>query len=388
MTNDNEMYKLTEMETDVIGEVMNISMGAAATAMSTILDKKVNITTPRIETISVDHFEFSYLEPVVGVLIKYIEGIDGTNILLLREDDLKKILGHLLSMDPSEMVELDEISLSAISEIMNQMMGSAASALASFLGQVVNISPPEILDTTESVRDIFSLTGESLVSIKFNLSIDGLIESEFISAMDPPLAKEIVRRSIGASEVESEPEAEAPAAVEVPAPAAPAPAAPAPAVEPQAPPAATVQTQAAPAAAVPPQAAPPPVYSAPVETRAPMVEQAPKQQVHAAPYNYKPLGVEKMAADLGIDDNNLELIMSVPVQITVELGKTKKKIKDIAELTVGNIVELNRQAGDQVDVVANGRLIARGDVVVVDDNYSVRITEIIKAKENGFNEAK
>lgn len=382
MTNDNEMYKLTEMETDVIGEVMNISMGAAATAMSTILDKKVNITTPRIETISVDQFEFSYLEPVVGVLIKYIEGIDGTNILLLREDDLKKILGHLLSMDPSEMVELDEISLSAISEIMNQMMGSAASALASFLGQVVNISPPEILDTTESVRDIFSLTGESLVSIKFNLSIDGLIESEFISAMDPPLAKDIVRRSIGASEVESEPEAEAPAAVEVPAPATPAPA-----VEPQAPPAVTVQTQAAQAAAVPSQA-PPPVYSAPVETRAPMVEQAPKQQVHAAPYNYKPLGVEKMAADLGIDDNNLELIMSVPVQITVELGKTKKKIKDIAELTVGNIVELNRQAGDQVDVVANGRLIARGDVVVVDDNYSVRITEIIKAKENGFSEAK
>jgi len=90
MTSDNEMYKLTEMEIDVIGEVMNISMGAAATAMSTILDKKVNITTPRIETMSVDEFEFSYLEPVIGVLIKYIEGIDGTNILLLREDDLKK----------------------------------------------------------------------------------------------------------------------------------------------------------------------------------------------------------------------------------------------------------------------------------------------------------
>jgi flagellar motor switch protein FliN/FliY len=120
-----------------------------------------------------------------------------------------------------------------------------------------------------------------------------------------------------------------------------------------------------------------------------MVEQSPKQQVHATPYNYKPLGgAERMAADLGIDDNNLELIMSVPIQITVELGKTKKKIKDIAELTVGNIVELNRQAGDQVDVVANGRLIAKGDVVVVDDNYSVRITEIIKAKETNFNEPK
>jgi flagellar motor switch protein FliN/FliY len=384
MTSDNEMYKLTEMEIDVIGEVMNISMGAAATAMSTILDKKVNITTPRIETMSVDKFEFSYLEPVIGVLIKYIEGIDGTNILLLREEDLKKILGHLLSMDPAEMVELDEISMSAICEIMNQMMGSSASALASFLGQVVNISPPEILDTTENVKQLFSLTGESLVSIKFDLVIDGLIESEFISAMDPKLVKEIVKRSFGASDKEEEPAAmEAPATVATETPMTTsvpeAPAAPVQAAPPQ------VQATAAPA---PIQESPPQAEAAPVETRGTVVEQNPKQQVQATPYSFQPLGVDKTAAELGIDDNNLELIMSVPIQITVELGKTKKKIKDIAELTVGNIVELNRQAGDQVDVVANGRLIARGDVVVVDDNYSVRITEIIKAKDGNFNEIK
>jgi len=380
MTSENDMYQLTEMETDVIGEVMNISMGAAATAMSTILDKKVNITTPRIQTTGIDEFEFSYLEPVIGVLIKYIEGIDGTNILLLREEDLKKILGHLLSMDPAEMVELDEISMSAICEIMNQMMGSSASALASFLGQVVNISPPEILDTTENVKQMFSLTGDTLVSIKFDLSIEGLVDSEFISAMDPQLVKEIVKRSLGASDMGEEPAAE-----EVPSPGslpeaaqeAPAPAAP------------TIQAAPAEAAVPQVQAAPPPqVQSASAEARTPVIEQAPKQQVHATPYNYKPLGIDKAAADLGIDDNNLELIMTVPIQITVELGKTKKKIKDIAELTVGNIVELNRQAGDQVDVVANGRLIAKGDVVVVDDNYSVRITEIIKAKDNNFNESK
>ncbi len=370
MTNDIDMNKLTEMEIDVIGEVMNISMGAAATAMSTILDKKVSITTPRIQTMEVSEFEFSYLEPVIGVLIKYIEGIDGTNILLLREEDLKKILGHLLSMDPADMVELDEISMSAICEIMNQMMGSSASALASFLGQVVNISPPEILDTTENVKDLFSVTGDYLVSIKFNLSIDGLVESEFISAMDPSLANEILKRSLGASDMQEEPAVE-----ETPAAAAPQ--------APAAPPEREVAAAAAPRV----ESAPQPVQ-APSETRAPIVEQAPKQQVHAAPYNYKPLGVDKTAADMGIDDNNLELIMSVPIQITVELGKTKKKIKDIAELTVGNIVELNRQAGDQVDVVANGRLIAKGDVVVVDDNYSVRITEIIKAKDNSFNEIK
>ncbi len=373
MTNDNGMYKLTDMEMDVIGEVMNISMGAGATAMSTILDKKVNITTPRIETLGIDEFEFSYLEPVVGVLIKYVEGINGTNILLLRETDLKKILGHLLSTDPSEMVELDEISVSAICEIMNQMMGSAASALASFLGQVVNISPPEILDTTENVKELFSLTGDSLVSVKFDLNIEGLVESEFISAMDPELVKKIVQMSLGASEVEDDPAASAETPEAAPttteATAAPAPA--------QEIPAQPMQQQ--PMQQEPMQQQSPQMY---MDARPSMVEQAPKQQVQATPYSYRPLGVEQKAAELGIEENNLELIMSVPVQITVELGKTKKKIKDIAELAVGNIVELNRQAGDQVDVVANGRLIAKGDVVVVDDNYSVRITEIIKAIDN------
>ena len=83
---------LSGMEVDVIGEVMNISMGTAATAMSTILNTKVNITTPRIETISVEAFEFAYLEPVIGVLINYVEGIEGANVLLLQESDMKKIL--------------------------------------------------------------------------------------------------------------------------------------------------------------------------------------------------------------------------------------------------------------------------------------------------------
>ncbi|HML37281.1 MAG TPA: flagellar motor switch phosphatase FliY [Bacillota bacterium] len=403
MTIDNEMNKLTEMETDVIGEVMNISMGAAATAMSAILDKKVSITTPRIQQTLIDEFEFSYLEPVVGVLIKYIEGVDGDNILLLKEADLKQILGHLLSMAPEEIVELDEISLSAICEIMNQMMGSAASALASFLGQVVNISPPEIMDTTENVKEMFTIKGDTLVSIKFNLSIDGLIDSEFISAMDPSLAKEIVEKSYGVNDLHTgsapqEPSAAAaeqaapaataaPAAQAVPTAAAAAPSPAAAAVEipvaqafapVQETPVAAAVTQAAAAYT---QAAGQ-AYQAAVEMRPVMVEQAPKQQVQATPYTYRPLGLEKTIADLGIDDNNLELIMSVPIQITVELGKTKKKIKDIAELAVGNIVELSRQAGDQVDVVANGRLIAKGDVVVVDDNYSVRITEIIKAKDS------
>lgn len=371
MTSVEQTNTLTEMEIDVIGEVMNISMGTAATAMSTMLNKKVNITTPRIETIEVKDFEFTDLEPVIGVLINYVEGIDGSNVLLLKETDMKKILAQLFDMETSDAVEFDEISNSAIGEIMNQMMGAAAGALASFLGKIVNISPPEILDTTnkQNIRELFSLKGDNLVSIKFNLSIEDLVESEFISAMDPLLAKEIVQMSMGVFGVTEEENIEEPQEEDL---SPPDDEVEEDYQEPQ------KQEKAEPERAS---------EAVPVVKKEQKPEQEPrermvskKKQVQVSSYNYKELG-EESNVEKG-SSNNLELIMSVPIQITVELGKTQKKIKDIAELTLGNIIELDRQAGDQVDVIANGRLIARGDVVVVDDNYCVKITEIIKVKED------
>lgn len=350
---NNEQSKLTEMEIDVVGEIMNISMGAAATALSSILDQKVSITTPRLEEIPVQDFEFSYLEPVMGVLIKYVEGLDGTNMLLLREHDIRKMLDQLLGVasDPAE--ELDEIGISAICEIMNQMMGAAASALATFFSKMVNISPPEIMDPTkpENVKELFSLKGESLVCIKFDLNIEDVLHSEFISAMDPQLAKEMaeISYSAGKGNLETVPDGEEEQAVFGQAPMAPE----------------IAMAQPDGGQMVSPQMYPPPT---------------PQPEVHAAPYTYKSLG--SMAEQQGEGNhNNLDLIMSVPLQVTVELGRARKKIKDIVDLTVGNIVELDRQAGDHVDIVANGKLIARGDVVVVDDNYSVRITEIVKMKD-------
>ncbi|MDR2355730.1 MAG: flagellar motor switch phosphatase FliY [Clostridiales Family XIII bacterium] len=366
----NDDYRLNEMELDAIGEVMNISMGSAATAMSTILDKKVNITTPHIEFVDVSAFNFSFLEPVIGVVIKYVEGIDGANVLLLRQTDVAKIVAHLLSADPDDMTELDEIGESAICEIMNQMMGSSASALATFLGRSVNISPPEILNTAqeENIREMFAIKGESVVSIKFELKIEGLIESEFLSAMEPQLAKEIVSLSFGANGVDESAPAAAPPPPPMPTPA-PMPAAappPPPAQGPPAPPypAAPAYAYAPPAQAYP---APPPGYYPPPQA----------ERVATTPYTFKSFD----AGGTVYEQDNLDLVMAVPIQISVELGRTKRKIKDIADLGVGNIVELDRQAGDQVDVIANGRLIARGDVVVVDDNYSVRITEIVRQPE-------
>ncbi|MDD2483949.1 MAG: flagellar motor switch phosphatase FliY [Eubacteriales bacterium] len=381
--------QLTEMEIDVIGEVMNISMGSAATAMSTILDKKVSITTPRTELMPIEEFEFSYLEPVIGVLIKYIEGIDGSNVLLLREDDLKKILKHLLSMEPEEDLEFDEISISAVCEIMNQMMGSAASALASFLGTMVNISPPQILDVANatSVREIFAITSDIVVSIKFNLIVDDIVQSEFICAMEPTLVREMVKMSLGATEVEeTPPPAPAPIPVQQEAPEV---AAPQPVQQMQAEAPQMQYQQQAPAQPAPQMMQQPAPQMQQMQQMPDQGyyqrEEPPREPVQVSPYNYKPLRTVDALEAAGIDPNNLDLIMAVPIQISVELGRTKKKIKDIAELTLGNIVELDRQAGDHVDILANGKLIARGDVVVVDDNYSVRITEIVK--RDGGNDA-
>ena len=426
---------LTDMEKDVIGEVMNISMGSGATAMSTVLDAKVNITTPRIEVIPLSEFDFSSLEPVVGVSIKYVEGIDGVSVLLLREVDLKRILCHLLSMENPDDVVFDEIASSAVCEIMNQMMGSSASALAQFLGKPINISPPEIIDTEkEDIKAMFAIKGDNVVSIKFDLNIEDMVSSEFISAMEPSLVREIVDMTMqgGAGEEASAeiPEpvpglgddpataaAPAPAAAAAPAPEMPAQpaAAAAPAAAPEQPipgvippaPGVAPMPGMDPAAAgpqviqpvqpagmppqqpypgYPPAGYPPqpmyqqPMYQQPMYQAAPAP--APAQQVNATPYAYKQLG-DAIGLDL-TDGNNLELVMSVPIQITVELGTTKKKIKDIIDLCQGNIVELDRQAGDQVDILANGRLIAKGDVVVVDDNYSVRVTEIVKRDNEGL----
>jgi len=378
MENTSDQINLTEMEADIIGEVMNISMGAAATAMSDILDRKVNITTPRLRIVKSGEFSYTHLEPVLGVLIKYVEGIGGINMLLLKVEDFKKILSHLLSIDVNEITEFDEISTSAIGEIMNQMMGSASSALASFLGIKINISPPEILDTTDSreIQQKLSALGEDIILIGFDISIEGLVKSEFVSIMEPHLAREIIRMSLE-EEQDTQGTAKilkAEERIAVSEPFAP------PEIEtaiPAAPPAQPVYQAptAQPAYQAPPA---PPIPPAPAVEAMPRV---PKPQVQATPYTYPQLASDD-DADSGPGDRNMELIMSVPVQITVELGKTKRKIKEIAEFAPGNIVELDRQAGDQVDIMANGRLIARGDVVVVDDNYSVRITEIMRARDS------
>ena len=370
-------------EIDAVGEILNISMGAAATAVSELLNAKVWITTPQVSVAKVADLNYTRLEPAICVKIVYVAGITGVNMMVLKQDDVQMILNQLMGnpLVISPDFEFDELNISAVSEVMNQMMGASATALSDLLGTSVDISTPTpyIIEKTNFCELSELSPEETIVAVTFNLNVDGVMNSEFMSIMSVELAKTLSGKMIESFQPDPEPEPEpAPA----PAPAAPV-AAPAAAPAPAAP-------MAAAPAAMPPQQ----MYQAPPQQMA-----YPPQGAYGYPPQYAAYGaypppvppVNIQNAQLHQFDNvdfglptdqqdNLKLLMGVPLEISVEIGTAKRKVKDILDFTQGTIIELERQAGAPVDVVVNGNLIARGDVVVIDDNFAVRITEIVKSK--------
>ncbi|MDP4108446.1 MAG: flagellar motor switch phosphatase FliY [Bacillota bacterium] len=352
---DNMSQQFSEMEIDAIGEILNISLGSSATSISELLNQPVNITTPTVKLIKADDFKFDSYEPAIGVEINYVKGLSGENIMILKESDVKVIVGLLLGSDFSEQeFMMDEMSVGAVCEVMNQMMGAAATALSQFLNRMINISPPSsfpINNKNEFKEKYFNLDGE-LVAVYFNLMIGNLINSEFINVMAVDFAKEL----ISAFDLESGKEEKTPE------------------IKPEIKKKAAADKNPAIERQEPPRPAPKPQQEAPMQSRSTR-EAAPPQNYNVAKADYQLFDQESSAISQG-EANNLNLILSVPLQITVEIGRTKRRIKDILEFSPGMIVEMDKQAGSQVDVFVNGKAIAKGDVVVVNDYYGVRITEI------------
>ena len=408
-----KLTTLSELQLDAIGEIMNISMGSAATAVSELLNAKVWITTPKVTVVQASKLNYDRLEPAICVKIEYIKGLSGSNLMILKQDDVQLILNQLMGKPPviSPDFEFDELNISAVSEVMNQMMGASSTALAEFLGMGIDISTPTPYILSEiNIADLQNYEQTDMVAaINFDLTIDGVIKSEFISVLDIDLAATLADRMIGGA-TSPEPIATEPAPAPAPAPQ------PVPQAEPV-PQAATVQQAAPVQQATPmPQVAPVQQAAAPVPQATPMPQVAPVPPVAPVPQadmyaqqgyygypnpamygqpvqpvmqpqpavNYRNAQLaqfENFEAPLGSEQKeNLQLLMDVPLQISVEIGSTKKKIKDILEFSQGTIIELERQAGAPVDVMVNGNLIARDDVVVIDDNFAVRITEIVKSK--------
>lgn len=393
-----EQTVLTPMQLDAIGEIMNISLGSSATAVSNMLDHRVDITTPKVTVMPVEEFSLGELEPAIGVEIKYVSGLEGSNIMLLKREDVKMIVDILMgSTTPDEEFELNDMTISAVCEVMNQMMGAASTALSDFLGRPVNISTPQsfTLDDLDAFkREHFATKDGQLVVVHFMLGIENVLQSEFVNVMPTDLARELLK-GFGMAEMEA-----APAPQPEPAPA-PAPAsggklsqeeierlmggmsaAPAPAPEPAP---APVQQPAAPAPQPQPAPAPQPVPE-PAPIQQPVYAQ-PAAPVYYAPQpeqrviNTRPLQLPELDVDGKLNKEqtqNLELIMSVPLEVSVEIGRTRRKVEDILTFAKGSLVVLDKLAGDQVDVFVNGLCVARGDVVVIDDNFGVRITEVLE----------
>lgn len=393
MAND-EKIEFSSYEIDAVGEILNISMGSAATAVSELLNAKVWITTPQVSVVQVKDLNYDNLEPAICVKIVYVEGITGLNMMVLKQNDvqliLNQLLGNPLVIDPD--FQFDELNISAVSEIMNQMMGASATALSDLLGTKVDISVPTpyIIENTK-FGDLCEMDpDETIVSVTFKLQVDGVMESEFMSVMSLPLAKTLSGKMIEKfDEVEAEQEAaSAPAPSPAPAPA----------------PAASAQSAyaapSAPAGGMPQGGMPQMQMPMGAEMPQQMYQMPPQGAMYGYPNQYAaygayppppppPVNVQNAqlhqfdAMDFGIpadQKDNLKLLMGVPLEISVEIGTAKRKVKDILEFSQGTVIELERQAGAPVDVVVNGNLIARGDVVVIDDNFAVRITEIVKSK--------
>ena len=473
---------LNEMEFDAIGEIMNISLGSSATAVSTLLGTKVNITTPIVQVLTKDDFDFQDLEPAVGVEISYVKGLSGKSVMLFSRNDVRVIVSMMMGAEiPEEEFVMDEINASAIREAMNQMMGASATALSEFLGTTVDISTPISyeIDDGNAFKDKYFDGSEDSVVIRFTLEIEGKLSSEFINIMSVDLVKRLLepfKAQFGIEDDDDEyiPSEEPAAPVEAPQAevqeAAPAES---PAEVPQAaksgpidqaqadallasllqaqaeegsaeaaqpvssdnaapvenqPPKQEAQAtpvqptpEAAPAQPIP-QAAPAPAQPTPQAAPAPQaipqgmvmggmmdpmtmqlltqMQQSQTQMMElmremqsgksskaapAEPSIIKPLNSKEFLDDAeGKEENssNRELLMKVPLEISVEIGRTRKLVKDILEFTQGSLVVLDKMAGEQADLYVNGECIAKGDIVVVEDNFGIRITEILKKDIN------
>lgn len=371
---------LSAMEKDALGEIGNISMGSAATTLSTLLGHKVNITTPSVSVAPMNVIQQHYPLPYLVVEVAYTVGIDGNNVFAIQATDAAVIADLMMGGDGTNPdTELNEIHMSAVGEAMNQMMGAVATSLSTMFNKKIDISPPKVNLVDFGKEDVVSEmvnSEEPMVRASFRMEVDGLIDSEIMQILSVKVAKEMVAALMGDDSAPS-PQAQAqPEPTPAPAPAPKSAPTPQPAPPPQAQAPAPQQNYPPPQpqAQYPPQGyAPPPGYGYGGSPMQPNVV----TNMPVSPAQFMPLSTEPVQ----INEANIGLILDVPLQVTVELGRTKKTIKEILDLAAGSIVELDKLAGEPVEIQVNGHFLAKGEVVVIDENFGVRITEIATPAE-------
>ncbi len=361
---------LSEQERDAIGEISNICMGTAATTLYSLVNQKVTITTPTVSASTWDELVAEYQKPCVFITISYREGIEGNNILILQEDDVKVITDLMMGGDGTNLVdELSDLHLSAICEAMNQMMGSSATSLSSMLGQKIDISPPsaELVDLMDEIdgSQVGDFASSDFVKVFFKMEIGDLVDSSIMQLYPIELARELYSKFVSSQEPEEKPSVQQEKNDTPPV-------------------SQNVSNETVPEMGTPMMGQPmmgQPMMGQPMMGQ-PMMGQGmayayapPMQDVNVQPVQFQPfnIGVNPIT-----QQENIDLIMDVPLEVTVELGRTSKSIKEILEFTPGTIIELERIAGEPIDVLVNGKLVAKGEVVVIEENFGIRVSDIIK----------
>ena len=367
---------LTDIEKDAIGEVANISMGTSATTLFSLVNRKVNITTPIVEMCTWQDVLNAYERPCVFIQIKYTVGLNGTNILVLKEHDVKVITDLMMGGDGTNIDgELSELHLSAISEAMNQMMGSSSTSLSSMLGKTIDISPPEasLVDLhSKEPRELSPFLEDRFVKISFRMQIDDLVDSPLMQLYPLDFAKSVYETFM----------AQQMGGISEPAPApAPAPT-PSPAPVPAPMPDMGMQQQMGMPQGGMDMGMQQGGYGYPPQMGMPQGGYGmPPQMGYGMPnVNIQPAQFQNFAQGQGemVSAESIGLIRDVPLEVTVELGRTSKSISDILEFAPGTIIELDKIAGEPIDVLVNGKFVAKGEVVVIEESFGVRIMEIIK----------
>ncbi|MBH5316632.1 flagellar motor switch phosphatase FliY [Paenibacillus sp. GSMTC-2017] len=370
---------LSSIEQDALGEIGNITFGSAATALSTLLGKKVDITTPQVTLVRREELGDIFPKPHVAVSVQYVDGFEGINSLVIRTKDAQIIADLMLGGEGDvTLEELNEIHISAVQEAMNQMMGSSATSMSTIFNRFVNISPPgiDILDVNNGDGLGHLPPVDVFIKISFHLTIGDLIDSTIMQLLPVSFAKQMVSTLMGESGMD-----EVAATVQqVPAVA-----------EQQV----AMQQTAATTMTQPPQMQ--------QQMQQPMNQPMNQQMQHQPPMGYgfdqqmgyqgqgnfsqnvnRNVNVQPVqfanfnnAPEVTMEGTNLNLLLDIPLKVTVELGRTQKQIKDILELSQGSIIELDKLAGEPVDILVNNKLIAKGEVVVIDENFGVRVTDIV-----------
>lgn len=359
---------LTEIEIDALGEIGNISMGTAATTLSTLLNRKVNITTPQVTITTFDELADDYILPFVAIDVSYKEGLEGSNILILKSDDAKIITDLMMGKDEFDISrDISELDLSAVSEAMNQMMGSTATSLSEMFMRKIDIKPPKAIEITFSEgKDIIDLFKSPLpiIKISFKMVIGDLIDSNIMQLVPIDFGKSLVKKLMGTSDtndekphIESSDELSSDDKIQY-----------------------NNNDK---------------IIEEQQYNINDMHEMSTRTVARSENINYNNVSMvneEKVVVkkpEFKSFDNSsslshnssIDLVEDIPVEITVELGRAHKKIGDVLEFGQGTVVELDKLVGEPLNIYANGKYIAKGEVVVIDDNFGVRVTEIQNANK-------